>query len=35
MILAGRNPDRLGRAAAGLPGQTGRVMVTAIGPAFR
>ena len=30
-----RNPDRLGRAAAGLPEQTGRVMVTAVGPAFR
>ena len=35
MILAGRNPGRLERAAAAVPGQTGRVMVTAIGPAFR
>ena len=33
--LDGRNPDRQGRAAAGLPEQTGRVMVTAVGPAFR
>ena len=34
MILTGRSPDRVGRAAAGLPEQTGRVMVTAVGPAF-
>jgi short-subunit dehydrogenase involved in D-alanine esterification of teichoic acids len=34
MILTGRNRDRPGRAAAGLPEQTGRVMVTAVGPAF-
>jgi hypothetical protein len=35
MILTGRNPDRLGRAAAGSPEQTGRVMVKVAGPAVR
>ena len=35
IILTGRNPNRLGRAAAGLPEQIGPVMVTAAGPAFR
>ena len=35
MVLTGRNPGRLERAAAGLPEQTGRVMVTAAGPALR
>ena len=35
IILTGRNPNRLERAAAGLPEQIGPVMVTAAGPAFR
>jgi len=35
MILAGRNPGRLGLAAAGLPEQIDHVMVAAAGPAFR
>ena len=35
MILAGRNPGRLGLAAAGLPEQIDHGMVAAAGPAFR
>ena len=35
MILTGRNPGRLGLAAAGLPEQIDHVMVAAAGPAFR
>ena len=35
MILAGRNPGRLERAAAGLPEQIDHGMVAAAGPAFR
>ena len=35
MILAGRNPGRLGLAAAGPPEQIDHVMVAAAGPAFR
>jgi hypothetical protein len=35
IILTGRNPNRLERAAAGLPEQIDHVMVTAAGPAFR
>ena len=35
MILAGRNPGRLGLAAADPPEQIDHVMVAAAGPAFR
>ena len=35
MILAGRNPGRLGLAPAGLPEQIDHGMVAAAGPAFR
>ena len=35
IILTGRNPRRLERAAADVPEQVDRVMVTAADPAFR
>ena len=35
IILTGRNPRRLERAAADPPEPSGHVMVTAAGPAFR
>jgi len=35
IVLTGRNPGRLERAAADLPEQIDHVMVRAVGPAFR